>query len=85
VSDSAKTFNFDGQSQPLRVGTDLQLRLEWAVVQLEEIECSRRVLEDPAFGKIAEQRIIDRQLLELEIQHVDEELQRICNCASDGQ
>lgn len=77
-------FGLGGQSQPLRVGTALQSRLEWAVFQLEEIECARRVLEDPAFGKVAERRIIERQLLELEIQHVDEELERICNCASDA-
>ena len=45
---------------------------------LETLEMQRRVRSDPNFGKANEIRIINRELLDLELQEIDEQIERIC-------
>jgi hypothetical protein len=52
-------------------------RLEQSIVRLTQIDLMREFLEDAAFGRSVEERIIRRELIELELQYVDEELERI--------
>jgi hypothetical protein len=52
-------------------------RLARAVVRLEAIDLMRDFFEDSAFGKLAEEAIIQRELVELELQYVDDEVHRI--------
>jgi len=52
-------------------------RLAQAFSILEDIELSRRDREDQLFGKAAEERILWRELLELELQSIDEHLDKI--------
>lgn len=52
-------------------------RLAQAVVRLRNIELARIHRGAPDFGRSAEQRIIWRELLELELQFVDEQIERL--------
>ena len=52
-------------------------RLAQAFCRLQNIELVRNYRQDPLFEKCAEERIIWRELLELELQHVDEQIERI--------
>lgn len=59
-------------------------RLAEAVSWLEYLD-RKRVLEgDPHYGKTIEERIIWRELLDLELQQVDEEIERLCANAHKG-
>jgi hypothetical protein len=44
---------------------------------LEAIDLMRDFFEDSVFGKLAEEAIIQRELVELELQYVDDEVHRI--------
>ncbi len=52
-------------------------RLARAFSRLQNIGMVRNHREDPTFEKAAEERIIWRELLEMELQHVDEQMERI--------
>ena len=52
-------------------------RLARATRRLQNIQFARNLLKNPAFGRVAEERIIWRELLDLELQLVDEELQHM--------
>lgn len=56
-------------------------RLVRAFSRLEEIQFVRDDRQDPRFGKPAEDRIIWRELLELELQNVDEQVERVLAAA----
>ena len=58
-------------------------RLAQAFSSLENIELVRNRRSDRYFGRSAEERIIWRELLELELQYVDEQIERICGTASE--
>ena len=48
---------------------------------LEMLDRERLQREDPTFARLAEQRIIGRELIDLELQEVDEQIERICEAA----
>jgi hypothetical protein len=59
-------------------------RLLRAFSRLQDIQLVRNHRQDPFFGKSAEERIIWRELIELELQDVDEQIERISAAAGDG-
>jgi hypothetical protein len=54
-------------------------RLLQGYLSLERLERDRIVAADPELGKQTEYGIIQRELLELELQDIDEQLERICS------
>lgn len=76
-----------GPTVPVRIAPVLcltQKRLAEAFTCLEKLERQRAHGHDPVFGKFVEERIIWRELLELELQDVDEQIERISAVAGDG-
>jgi hypothetical protein len=59
-------------------------RLTRAFSRLQHIELARNEREDPRFEQAVEERIIWRELLELELQDVDEQIERISVAAGNG-
>jgi hypothetical protein len=49
-------------------------RLSTAMAQLERIQAERQRLGDPGFGRVAEDRIVWSELLELELQDTDHQV-----------
>ena len=58
-----------------------QERLERAFSRLRGIQLVRNHRQDRFFGKSAEERIILRELLDLELQDVDEQIERLSAAA----
>jgi hypothetical protein len=58
-------------------------RLARAFSGLEVIQLARSLRHDPLLGKLAEERIIWRELLDLELQYIDEEIERISTGAGE--
>ena len=52
-------------------------RLVQGFSRLQDIQLVRNHRQDPHFGKVLEERIIWRELLELEVQDVDELIERV--------
>jgi len=52
-------------------------RLVRSFARLQGIQLVRNHLQDPNFGKGAEQRIVWRELIDLELQEIDEQMDRI--------
>lgn len=52
-------------------------RLVRGFSRLQDIQLVRNHRQDPHFGKAVEERIIWRELIELELQDVDEQIERI--------
>ncbi len=61
----------------IRISTTYE-RLGEARVRLECLDLERSLSGDPLLGKSIEQRIVWRELLDLELQDVDEQIERIC-------
>lgn len=59
-------------------------RLNRAFNRLQDIQLVRNHRKDPFFGKSAEDRFIWRELLDLELQDVDEQIERISAAAGNG-
>lgn len=51
-------------------------RLARGAALLRQLELERESRDDPAFGRAAEERIIWRELFDLELQEVDEQITR---------
>ncbi len=74
-----------GEIPPVRVPVyPTRERLSQAFPRLENIRLVRDYLPDPLFEKFAETRIIWRELLELELQDVDEQIERIVATAGNS-
>ncbi len=58
-------------------------RLAAARARLDLLELERSRSGDPLLGRAVEQRIVWRELLDLELQDVDEQIERICTAAQD--
>lgn len=56
-------------------------RLERGFSRLQDIQVVRNHRQDPLFGKSIEERIVWRELLDLELQEVDEQIERISAAA----
>jgi hypothetical protein len=52
-------------------------RLVQGFSRLQDIQLVRNHRQDPYFGKTIEERIVWRELLELELQDVDEQIERV--------
>lgn len=52
-------------------------RLVRGFSRLQDIQLVRNHRQDPLFGKSAEERIVWRELLDLELQDVDEQIERV--------
>jgi hypothetical protein len=63
-------------------GSRAQIRLAESYRTLEAIERDRRSERNPRLGKAIEQRIIHRELLELELQELDEQMDRLRDATS---
>jgi hypothetical protein len=67
----------------LKVGTTpapdcpTRQRLSTAFARLQNIQLVRNHRGDPSFGKSAEDRLIWRELLELELHDIDQQIERI--------
>jgi len=59
-------------------------RLLDAFSLLERIELDRAYRRDPLFGSLVEERIIWRELIDLELQEADEQIERISASAGDN-
>jgi len=60
----------------------VQQRLARSFSRLKDIQLVRDQLQAPNFGKSAETRIIWRELLDLELQEVDQQIEQILAAAS---
>ena len=61
------------------VGTSsIHERLAEARVRLERLDRERSWSGNPLLGKAVEHRIVWRELLDLELQDIDEQIERIC-------
>jgi hypothetical protein len=67
----------NGESGRFPTSCPTRRRLARAFSVLENIVWTRRRYQDPLFGKAAEERIVWRELLELELQSIDEHLDKI--------
>ena len=56
-------------------------RLSEAKESLDYLDLERDHRDDPAFGKLIEQQIIWRELLELELQDAEERITSMCDAA----
>jgi hypothetical protein len=66
-----------GRSEPaIRVSSDIGRRLAREAAELDDLESERRRRRKPGFGKVAEDRIVWGELLELELQDLDERLEQ---------
>ncbi len=59
-------------------------RLAEAYDCLQQLDRFREDERAPALGKILEDRIVWRELLDLELQEIDEQIERISAAAEDG-
>ena len=64
-----------------RLETLAKERLSVAKECLDYLEAERVRRGDPPFGRMAEQKIISRELLELELQEAEERITMMCNAA----
>ena len=62
-------------------GSQLQERLAKAMAYLERLDAERISHGDPNLGRSIEERIIWRELLDLELQAFDEEIERLSEVA----
>lgn len=53
-------------------------RLRAVYASLERIDLARRMSGDPHFGRALEERLVRRELFDLELQELDEQLAHIC-------
>jgi len=56
-------------------------RLAEEVASLEHLDAERERRGDPGFGKTIEDRIVWGELLDLELEEIDEQVNRICRAA----
>ena len=56
-------------------------RITLALASLERIYRERAVSGDPHLGKVLEDRIVWRELFDLELQGLDEQIEQICESA----
>ena len=78
------TLNFWNRNARVPVPTPTRQRLTQAFSTLQGIQMMRDHLQEPRFGKAAEGRIVWRELVELELQDVDEQIERILHAAGGG-
>jgi hypothetical protein len=57
-------------------------RLVEAFSRLQNLQLVRNHRQDPRFGRLVEERIIWRELIELELQEVDKQIERISQPAA---
>lgn len=69
-------------ARPAAPASPTRRRLEQAFTRLQAIAAVRRDYPDPLFGKVVEERIVWRELLELELQSIDEQIERTSYHAS---
>jgi hypothetical protein len=58
--------------------TTVRRRLLEGKLFLESVEMLRRVRGDQSLGKAAELRIVNRELLDLELQEIGDQIERLC-------
>ena len=61
--------------------TAVQTRLAQAKASLDYLDLERSRRAEPAFGRLLEDQIIWRELLELEFQEAEERIARMCDAA----
>ena len=74
----------EAPSQIQNAGSPAQKRLAEAFSYLERLTLERAYRQDPAFGKFLEERIIWRELLDLELQEIDENIGRVWDQTQTG-
>ena len=66
---------------PTATPSPIQRRLAQAFALIEQIQEQRLQEQDPLAGRFIEERLIWRELLDLELQDIDEQIERICASA----
>jgi hypothetical protein len=61
--------------------TAVQTRLAQAKSSLDYLDLERSRRADPAFGRLLEDQIIWRELLELELQEAEDRIAQMCDAA----
>lgn len=56
-------------------------RLAQSLARISDIDLAREQRNDPAFGKGVEERLVWRELLDLELQALDEQFEKLCAAA----
>jgi hypothetical protein len=69
-----------GKTNAVKPAASERLANEFA--WLESLDHVRSQRQDPSFAKLVEQRIVGRELIDLELQEVDEQIERICEAAA---
>jgi len=80
------TLDLSGPLPPLEESPICQnhRRLMRAFCLLEEIQLARNLRGDLLYGKAVEERIVWRELLDLELQDADDQVERLLTAAQDG-
>ncbi|HEY4360939.1 MAG TPA: hypothetical protein VGN17_08220 [Bryobacteraceae bacterium] len=60
-------------------------RLSLAFARLQTIQDMRAQRQDPRFGRSVEDKIVWRELLDLELQEADEQIERIAEASTSGE
>lgn len=81
--DESNASNPSAHNEAHGGGPSVHQRLDRAFYQLQDIRFLRSLEGDPLFGRAAEQQLIWRELVELELQYVDEEIERITAAAGE--
>ena len=61
--------------------TQVSGRLEQAKASLDYLELERSRRADPEFGRLLEDKLVWRELLELELQEAEERIAQLCDAA----
>jgi hypothetical protein len=65
-----------------RVGTaTVHERLAEAKASLEYLDSERERRQDPEFGRLIEEKIVWRELIELQLEDTEERITRMCDAA----
>jgi hypothetical protein len=59
--------------------------LSLAFARLQTIQDMRAQRQDPRFGRSVEDKIVWRELLDLELQEADEQIERIAEASTSGE
>ena len=80
---SGLTAKLQEGAVPQSYASPVRKRIAENFLRLRELEQQRAVARDPEFGRAEQRRMVNRELLDLELQAVEDEIESICREAAD--